>query len=800
MESMEPTEPSDESIHPRKVIIHKIPLEDVLYDPSKRYVSQYGPDQNVENVYVRDQVGPRSLLHEVVSSGPMMLLNRSSLALSDSEVIEVELSDDSPVVAQFSDVASTLILMAAESSDDDHIVSQPLNIPPTVIPMTPESSDDDLVVSEFPNVSPTVIRNLLSPLATVADIALLTVGKTADISTLSAVTSPVFTSSHHMLQCLTIYHSVLTFKMELAGKPHTRTHTRGFNAFVSGALDRLGSGESFVAVSRWVGMHLEVSLRDVGYDFSWDDTALEQGGVELVLEGVTSLSRLREVIGREDVVAAVSGPAVVGKTLARIVIGFCVASEDVWNDLELWGVLGVVGGLGVEAVSEGVVFGVEEEEGGVGEAKGVLHVLASTPCAVSEIEYLDRVNSVLDSLVVSERVKSRIVGQDSPPFLLTALRCGSRPMVLYLTRELNVDVSRVDPVTGVDCPWALLETARTGSWEMVQQIWRDGDMVRVFRREDGNGGEEFLKQLGDMWITRREGLDACPPWGVKVDSVGVLAASLGNGEVFEELLDGAGVSGLVGVGACVEVEWVRGSGRVERFHELGPLDLALLGGFLGETKMMLELLVADAESDATSPSRDLYNPTILLQFLLWMIKCHKEPPPPSLYPSATILPAVAPSFTLVQQLLTLLSDTGLDLLISHTPWPTTLPYDLYARDWISSTQTKTFLDSDRFSPTYPRRFSSSSNGPEETPFLCCAAARFDVELIAQYLPSVSTNAGVLLTKTRDGDTWVHLLAKGFMEVSKDRGFMHMVLSFVGVPSVFSAVDSRGRSVKECWEE
>ncbi|KAJ3066682.1 hypothetical protein HDU98_010026 [Podochytrium sp. JEL0797] len=687
--------------------------------------------------------------------------------------------------------------------------SHKISLTPDSHTVTPTLSDDQIAF-HFPTTSPTVIRTLLTPNASVSHIALLSSTKTTSTS-LPTTTTPTFTSPHHLHHCLSKYHTLLTLKIEHSNTPYTCTHHRAFNAFVTETMERLDARDAdFGNVSKWVGMHLQLSLMDPWYDFSLPDARLHQGILDAVLSTVSCARELSNVLACREIITLLrTGPPELVDTLARIVIGLCVSLESVWENSDLCELFESVVKVGMDSLNEAVMFGIEAE------TTGLLRLLVSTPSVGSETEFLETVYAVLDALVRLETGARRVgvVLMESPSLLLTALRCGSRPMVLYLTQEMNVPMSRLDPATGVECPWALLETVRTGSWGLVQSVVGDGEELgRVFSRNEGNGGVEFLTRLETAWMGKRKGLNERAPWGLRIHSMSAVVASFGNEDVFGRVVKALDASHLARVPFCVEVEWMKGSGCFETFTHLGPLDLALLGGFLPEATRILQILVTDSSTTTPDP---LYTPTILLSFLVWMISIHPEPTPPSLHPSATLLSPPSPSSTLLQNLLSLLSETHWDPLVSNAPWPQSLPYDLYAHTWTSASQTTHFFDSDRFlpptpptPPTRPKPKRKRRPTPSEqlclltTPFLCWAAARFDIELIVKYLPYVSTNPSILRshTPTHNGDTWLHLLAKGFTEVKNSRGYTHIVVSFIEVPEVFLAVDSRGRSVKECGEE
>ncbi|KAJ3050061.1 hypothetical protein HDU99_008762, partial [Rhizoclosmatium hyalinum] len=141
----------------------------------------------------------------------------------------------------------------------------------------------------------------------------------------------------------------------------------------------------------------------------------------------------------------------------------------------------------------------------------------------------------------------------------------------------------------------------------------------------------------------------------------------------------------------------------------------------------------------------------------------------------TVPTAQPESYALVKEIMELLGEPGLDPLINKTEWPEHVPFDLYARQWISVDQTLQFMESEIFEPAYL--------------------------LLAQYLPTVENNSAVLLAKTNPGnESWLHLLARGYLEVREDRKYIRVAMACVNIAEVFIAVDAQGKSVKEVWEE
>ncbi|KAJ3012028.1 UNVERIFIED_CONTAM: hypothetical protein HDU68_001411, partial [Siphonaria sp. JEL0065] len=497
----------------------------------------------------------------------------------------------------------------------------------------------DLVLSSFSNISPRLVTLLMNGHATVAHIGLLNLAKDVDIEELLAHATNPFKTPLHMLECLVIYHSILTLRIQYAtGGSHvfTRLICRQYNAFVALVMQRLGSGTCFSKASKFVVHHLTLSLQDATFDFSEIDLSLLEadGADEMDVDGelvvgyanstveyqedvpefgqvfkeflskVHTSRGLSTLMVRPDFVELfqTANRQTLIQSVSATVLKLCKESKDMWHDTEFWFLLSGIADCKVDELCETVLFGTSN-------STGLLYSLTSTPCESLATVDLNRVNSVLDAFLISEETKQRILNQQEStfeiPFLLTALRNGASPMILYLTEELNILMSRTIPATETECSWALLETARTGSWSMFQQLLSSGDMGRVFDGADDPLVGQFLNWANSLtskknWVSL--GLSA-PKWTIKIMSISLLGASFGNQDVFTPLLESLSAADIKRVSCNVEVDWESGCEERLVLQGLSQFDLALLGGHLEEAKSILEVLLEDANG-----KDGVYNP------------------------------------------------------------------------------------------------------------------------------------------------------------------------------------------------
>ncbi|KAI9352915.1 hypothetical protein BDR26DRAFT_850055 [Obelidium mucronatum] len=713
------------------------------------------------------------------------------------------------------------------------------------------------VLECFPLVPPSLIRDLMNGSATVIHISLLTAKLDADIPKLiqeCRTKEQPFRDVLHLLQCLTVYHTFiltrLKYQYEASGSTIVN-QARNFNELLGVLIQNSAQGAFFSENVELALHHLKLSLGDAMYDFKSvytkrpaqavvvrnlrnvevdlnarrleDDQAKKlvfKGLLEdfkVKMENISSfaaLSALVQDLYFEQLFSLESGGGVgdryfpyVHPTLFQLI----QLSPDIWLDIEFWGLLMTLSNIPCsDELSAFILFGNQ-----IPSSKGILFELASSPTSTNPLPPAnqEQVFSLLDLLLARDENKERVLDPfdaiNKPiPLLVTSLRNGSWAIVQYLTEELNIVLSRViSPSDGgyheVECAWALLETARSGSYELLQEllspeandVWCSFDPQlhdAASQPELSFQVSKFLNVLNEsasvmMRVKLEEyGFPSLPPWQPFSLSTTLLTASLGNPRVFFSLLQSLSGRDLERICCRVQVQWF---GNLSEFDQLTPFDVALLYGCVEEAKCILETLIMKGmDKDA------LYHPELFRDWLVWMVDCQVEPNLPSSYhveeqDSVSQLK----SWQLIKDIMALLGVDGLMPVIEKTEWSASFPYGLYARDWLSSSQMKAFMDMEDF-------FSEVGAIPvaAHVGFLCWAAWRFHVEILIPYLNEreIQLREDILSAAT-ENESWLHLLSQNCKADSSFK-YAEGVMRAVAGPSIFTALDCRGKSVRDAW--
>ncbi|KAJ3129368.1 hypothetical protein HK100_008661 [Physocladia obscura] len=665
-------------------------------------------------------------------------------------------------------------------------------------------------IIEFPTVSPLLVESLLYGPASVNHIIRLSSKNLTpedlahfDLRSKAPANDWGFTNTLQMIRCLIIYHSILIFKF---GSTHNFS-SRAYNFFVDAVIEKIQLGLSFSRVSRFVTEILENSLQDPNFNFAEVDFAIllepfsssqhpmleidETGEVVIpslsrlfsaFLIKVASFGRISTLLARPDFLELVRSQKerdFLLTSLANAVIRLAKNfTGNLWTDSTgFWQLMDQLADSGVDGALETIAFGNDKSE-------RIFWVLAGVTCKSLDITLqLD----VLSKWFNVEQVRTHLIpkNEETPPLMLRALRHGSKPMIDFLIRNQQVKLSRRIYKTKSDCPWALLQSVSEGEWETVEQLTSPRDMYLLFNRSD-----DLVAQFLNHAEAKPKQQELKPKWTVKYLSVSMLNASFGNSDVFLNIWKRLNASEIFNLKCTVEVEWEYGTGVWTNYDEVSQFDLALLGGYFNEAKMILEILVA-CENKKGNP---IYNSVILSKFLEWMVELNEEPHPPSIYNNSVEDTSIeSTSSKLMKEIVALLNEDAIDPFIHSNIWPARLPYDLYSREWISSDQMKAFMYADKFEIYY--------TNPVVTPFLCWAAWRFDAQLISQYMVTAKDKEAIIKGKTiARRESWLHLLAHGFLNVEKDRGFIRTAIACITDSSVFAMIDGNGRDIKTVWEE
>ncbi|KAJ3140098.1 hypothetical protein HK100_010475 [Physocladia obscura] len=644
-----------------------------------------------------------------------------------------------------------------------------------------------------------------------------------DSGSLDETSKVSFQSPNHMIRCLVQYQSILSVKYQhYFNKKYPPSKMRAYNTFIDTVFKRLDFGTKFEHVSDFILDVLLNSATSMDFDFtrisysSLDDIdsqffydthdTNDESHDGVTMDGIPTLrdffstyfsaiftpTQLSQLMTRKnflDLFATSNKHAIIDA------VGVCLLKlakrmKNIWIDSDFWCLLEVISNSRIEDLLDTVLFGASETNKC---ALGLIRMLAGASSSNLDSTAYSLVDNVLRKFLQTERRRNLILmlcSEDCEnPLLLHALRNGSYPMISFLTSFLSVTISGKLSVGGI-CPWALLQTAHTGTWNIFTCLVVEDDFKRLFDGDRDNLVGMFLEGL---MLEEGNGTNRAfhqPCWNIQPSKTALLNSSFGNLQVFKPLLKRLKADDIRNLLCDLEIEWIN-ENHWESFT-LGQFDLAILSGYTEEALLILEVLT-EAGMDAS----ELSNPVILMNWLVWMIQAHKEPAAPSSNESDTkdSSSSTSSSFLNIQEILVILGEDGLDQLINNTSWPASLPFELYSRGWISPVQMTKFMDSPRFNPVYilPAERSKSS-------FLCWAAARFHVHLLAQYLPTVKDNHRILVKKTSPGgETWMHLLAHGFSKVKQDRAFVRMAIQCVKDGDVFNATDAGGKSVQEAWE-
>ncbi|KAJ3075152.1 hypothetical protein HDU99_001575, partial [Rhizoclosmatium hyalinum] len=119
------------------------------------------------------------------------------------------------------------------------------------------------------------------------------------------------------------------------------------------------------------------------------------------------------------------------QSVSETIVKLATNSKHLWHDEDLWNLLAGIANSNVDELCEIVLFGDVSIEP---PTPGLLSILVKTPCRSLATVDLDRVNSVLEAFLVSEKRKQRVLSQQESgngeiPLLLTALRNGAGPII-----------------------------------------------------------------------------------------------------------------------------------------------------------------------------------------------------------------------------------------------------------------------------------------------------------------------------------------------------------------------------------
>ncbi|KAJ3212416.1 hypothetical protein HDU82_001703 [Entophlyctis luteolus] len=627
----------------------------------------------------------------------------------------------------------------------------------------------------------------------------------------------MFESPLHLLGCLIKYRPIFAFKREFEQVQQVpQSWSKYYQEFIENVLQKLQKGCRMAEISPTVLDIMIRSSKDPYFDFSqvslseldsekianvfapYDITDEEDPSFTKVIEcfiSGLSPSELSILLTRKSFIDQfqTSNKFTVIKAIVAQVAKFCEKSRNIWEDDDFWRMLEMICNSNIPNLVDGILLGVRAPNYHVA---GVMHSLAKVGASLSE-RMLPKIISTLAKLSKTDsRHMSTSVA--SPDILLCALRNAAYPLVSFLTKFLNMAVSR-KMANGNNCPWALLQTAHSGTWELFENFLDDADVNCIY---DGLGESETDELVGiyiqgvyegDGWFNSAFLL---PGWKIKPSTTSVIFASIGNLAVFQRLIESIDLRDIWQHTCSLETSWE--NERWTEHKSVGLFDFALLSGFVLEAKIILEKLIESRGRGFCGP---IYHAPFLLQWLQWMTRNIDAPLPPSRYSGPSAEPSVHSKT--IKSIMSLLTDDIEDLIESN--WPQALPFDLYARDWISQDHMRRFMDSDRFDACCERTAASS--------FLCWAAWRFDVLLIANYVQLVLADRrqqrrqrALLRARTAlngsasGGESWLHLLARGFVEApSPDLSFLHIALRTIDDSNVFSAVDGSGNSVADVWE-
>ncbi|KAJ3405841.1 hypothetical protein HDU80_000673 [Chytriomyces hyalinus] len=726
-------------------------------------------------------------------------------------------------------------LLVPVEKKENFQIKEPVNTYPAPPMLTEQDSAQEAAVSptSMPSSSTTASVSLPRPISSptmdtglsnlehcppFAVFALLRGGSLAHVVQLVAPATPTapkqFSSPFHMLRCLSKYGVILTLKHERLYKTaYPIEHVRSYAAFIDVVLEKLEKRIPFNTVSKFVAEVLTASIADIRFGFTNLDVSMfngmdaelegrkEKNGIPTVSEICSTVifrakkpSQLSMILMRPDFteLLGMSCKDSVIKAAVSAVFNMCIKLNlAVWTNVEFWELLNLIANqTGTENFKDALVSGLNE-------SGGILSTLGRIPCPASDKIDIETIHATLYALV-KERLHriNQITESGQLPPLLEALRSGASPIVSFLISKLHMQMSRQIPMQEAECAWALLATAKTGTWDMLSQLLSNGDMSRIFDRDTDENVANYLdcvEHAAPMSSVQGE-MKSAAHWSLQTLSLSLLSASFGNMAVFSQLLDSLCVSDILRLKCRVKVQW-----RPEdemAVLEVGPLEMAMLGGFITEASMLLEVLNESSASNVLSS----LNTNIFIEWTKWVMQNFPEPVLPSVHSKIDQLSSAAPKtdsvppITLIFQILTF--SHYLQNLLGNALWTASLPQDLYAREWISDEVLLEFMDEPRFTP--------APKDSQSTHILCWAAWRFDYSVLHAYMTNFCDDLDFGTITTVHGETWLHLLARGFLangkagRKSRALGLVRLGLQSGG-GAVCRHVDAAGWTALDVWK-